>query len=142
MADNTEIESSKEDPKTPKNLFSLFPKFKLEFPFLKPGPKAEVGVKEEVKREIVVVGNEGEEGMVKKPDVVKFAERKPLAPPPLVVEAEESSAKTSNPVILWQEKVGRCIVVRRLCKGLCSWRVPCIEVDVGKVAREDQEGAF
>lgn len=102
MANNTEIESSKEDPKTPKNLFSLFPKFKLEFPFLKPGPKAEVGVKEEVKREIVVGGNEGEEGMVKKPDVVKFAERKPLAPPPLVVEAEESSAKTSNPVILWQ----------------------------------------
>ncbi|XP_059429447.1 uncharacterized protein LOC132163252 [Corylus avellana] len=102
MADNTEIESSKEDPKTPRNLFSLFPKFKLEFPFLKPGPKAEVGVKEEVKREIVVGGNEGEEGMVEKPDVVKFAERKAFAPPPLVVEAEESSAKTSNPVILWQ----------------------------------------
>jgi hypothetical protein len=119
MADNTEIESSKEDPKTPKNLFSLFPKFKLEFPFLKPGPKAEVGVKEEVKREIVVGGNEGEEGMVKKPDVVKFAERKPLAPPPLVVEAEESSAKTSNPVILWQVYIWNSIFCS--CSVNCVW---------------------
>jgi hypothetical protein len=102
MAENTEIASTKEDSKAPKNLFSLFPKFKLEFPFLKPGPKAEVGVKEEVKRETVVAGNEGEEVVVQKLDVVKFAERKALAPPPLVVEAEESSAKTSNPVILWQ----------------------------------------
>ncbi len=45
MAENTEIASTKEDSKAPKNLFSLFPKFKLEFPFLKPGPKAELVLK-------------------------------------------------------------------------------------------------
>lgn len=112
MAENTEIASSKEDPKAPNNPFSLFSKFKLEFPFLKTGPKAEVGVKEEVKRETVVGGNEGEEGIVKTPDVVKFAERKALAPPPLVVEAEEPSAKTSNPVILWQVYIWNSVFVR------------------------------
>ena len=103
MAENTEISSSKEDPKGPQNLFSLFPKFKLEIPFLKHGgPKVEAVVKEEVKGEIVVGGDEGKEDSTKKPDVVKFAERKPLIPPPLAVEVEEPSTKTSNPFILWQ----------------------------------------
>ncbi|KAL0007882.1 hypothetical protein SO802_009384 [Lithocarpus litseifolius] len=103
MAENTEISPSKEDPKGPQNLFSLFPKFKLEIPFLKHGgPKVEAVVKKEVKGEIVVGGDEGKEDSTKKPDVVKFAERKPLIPPPLAVEAEETSAKTSNPFILWQ----------------------------------------
>lgn len=103
MAENTEISNSKEDPKGPQNLFSWFPKFKLEIPFLKHGgPKVEAGLKEEVKGEVVVGGDEGKEDSTKKPDVVKFAERKPLIPPPLEVEAEESSAKTSNPFILWQ----------------------------------------
>ena len=103
MAENTEISNSKEDPKGPQNLFSWFPKFKLEIPFLKHGgPKVEAGLKEEVKGEVVVGGDEGKEDSTKKPDVVKFAERKPLIPPPLEVEAEESSARTSNPFILWQ----------------------------------------
>lgn len=103
MAENAEISTSKEDPKGPQNLFSFFPKFKLEIPFLKRGgPKAEVVVKKEVKGEIVVGGDEGKEDSTKKPDVVKFAERKPLIPPPLAVEAEETSSKTSNPFILWQ----------------------------------------
>jgi hypothetical protein len=103
MAENNEISSSKEDPKGPMNLFSLFPKFKLDIPFLKQEPKVEVVVKKEVKKEIVVVvGDEGKEDTNTKPDVVKFSERKPLIPPPLAIEAEESSAKTSNPFILWQ----------------------------------------
>ncbi|KAG2669353.1 hypothetical protein I3760_14G030700 [Carya illinoinensis] len=102
MAENTQIASSKEDPKAPKNLFSLFPKFKLELPFLKPGPKPEVRVVEEVKGEIVTGGDEGAETTNQKPDVVRFSERRALVPAPLVTEAEESSAKTSNPVILWQ----------------------------------------
>lgn len=103
MAENTEISNSKEDPKGPQNLFSLFPKFKLEIPFLKHGgPKVKVVVKKEVKGEIVVGGDEGKEDSTRKLDVVKFAERKPLIPTPLAIEAEETSAKTSNPFILWQ----------------------------------------
>jgi hypothetical protein len=39
----------------------LFLKFKLEFPFLKPGPKAELVLKSKWKRQIVVGGNEGDE---------------------------------------------------------------------------------
>lgn len=102
MASNTEIAGSKEDAGASKGPFSFLPKFKIELPFLKPGPKPEIVAGEEVKGGTVIVANEGQEDRVNKPDVVKFTERRPVAPAPLVVEAEESSAKTSNPVILWQ----------------------------------------
>ncbi|KAB1225311.1 hypothetical protein CJ030_MR1G015631 [Morella rubra] len=113
MADKAEIASSKEDPKAPKNLFSLFPKFNLELPFLKQAPKAAVVVKEEVETEIAVGGDKGEADTNKKPDVVKFSQRRTLVQSPVTIEAEESSAKTSNPVILWQVyALGGFLVVR------------------------------
>ncbi|CAL9005831.1 unnamed protein product [Prunus brigantina] len=100
MAENTEIVSKEEDPKGPKNLFSLFPKFKLQFPFLKQESKAGVAVEDEPTK--AVAGDEGLESKTQKPDTVRFPKAQLVVPPPVAVENEEPSTKTSNPIILWQ----------------------------------------
>lgn len=100
MAENTEIVSKEEDPKGPKNLFSLFPKFKLQFPFLKQESKAGVAVEDEPAK--AVAGDKGLESETQKPDTVRFPKAQLVVPPPVAVENEEPSTKTSNPIILWQ----------------------------------------
>ncbi|KAI5344291.1 hypothetical protein PRUPE_2G091100 [Prunus persica] len=111
MAENTEIVSKEEDPKGPKNLFSLFPKFKLQFPFLKQEPKAGVAVEDEPMK--AVAGDEGLESKTQKPDTVRFPKAQLVVPPPVAVENEEPSTKTSNPIILWQVyAIGGFLVLR------------------------------
>ncbi|KAJ7974960.1 Dihydrolipoamide acetyltransferase component of pyruvate dehydrogenase complex [Quillaja saponaria] len=113
MAESTEIVNKGEDPKAPKNIFSLLPKFKLEFPFLKPNPpntQTTTG-KDEVKTKVVVDDDGGIGNESQKPNVVRYPKRELVVPPPLEVEAEESG--TSNPVILWQVyALGGFIVLR------------------------------
>ncbi|XP_008232032.1 PREDICTED: uncharacterized protein LOC103331200 [Prunus mume] len=111
MAENTEIVSKEEDPKGPKNLFSLFPKFKLQFPFLKQESKAGVAVEDEPTK--AVAGDEGLESKTQKPDTVRFPKAQLVVPPPVAVENEEPSTKTSNPIILWQVyAIGGFLVLR------------------------------
>ncbi|KAM1124772.1 hypothetical protein ACFX1Q_040105 [Malus domestica] len=98
MAENTEIVIKEDDPKGPKNLFSLFPKFKLQLPFLKQEPEAaSVVVAEEPRKP-----EEGTESKTPKPVFMSFPKAQVVAPPPVAVECEEPITKTSNPIILWQ----------------------------------------
>ncbi|TQE08946.1 hypothetical protein C1H46_005329 [Malus baccata] len=99
MAENTEIVIKEDDPKGPKNLFSLFPKFKLQLPFLKQEPEAaSVVVAEEPRKP-----EEGTESKTPKPVFMSFPKAQVVAPPPVAVECEDPITKTSNPIILWQE---------------------------------------
>lgn len=99
MADATE---SKEDLKDQRNFFSVLGNiFKLPFP------------KNEPKSEEVTPVTEENEATSEKPDVVRFPHKPLEAPPPLKLEAEEESGKTSNPLILWQVCLTyiRCVMV-------------------------------
>ncbi|KAM1175629.1 hypothetical protein ACFX19_028604 [Malus domestica] len=107
MAENTEIVIKEDGPKGPKNLFSLFPKFKLQFPFLKQEPEGVV-VADEPRKE-----DEGTESNIQKPVVVSFPKAQVAAPPPVAVEYEEPITKTSNPIIFWQlSALGGYLVLR------------------------------
>ena len=97
MADNTEIVTNQVNPEEPKNVFSIFPKFKLQFPFFKQEPKPGF-VAEGEGKESVAVDDERESS---KPDMVRFPKAQLVVSPPVAVENEETG-KTSNPVILWQ----------------------------------------
>ncbi|KAM1140041.1 hypothetical protein ACFX13_040869 [Malus domestica] len=111
MAENTEIVIKEDDPKGPKNLFSLFPKFKLQLPFLKQEPEAaSVVVAEEPRKP-----EEGTESKTPKPVIVSFPKAQVVAPPPVAVECEDPITKTSNPIILWQlSALGGYLVLRWL----------------------------
>ncbi|KAM1262957.1 hypothetical protein ACFX13_028685 [Malus domestica] len=107
MAENTEIVIKEDGPKGPKNLFSLFPKFKLQFPFLKQEPEGVVVADEPRK------ADEGTESNIQKPVVVSFPKAQVAAPPPVAVEYEEPVTKTSNPIIFWQlSALGGYLVLR------------------------------
>ncbi|GMN52791.1 hypothetical protein TIFTF001_021939 [Ficus carica] len=98
MPGNSEIAGQEADPREPKNVFSLFPNFKLQFPFLKPkdGSVADEGPKE------AAVSDGGSEKIeTQKPGFVRFPKAQLAVPPPVAVENEETG-KTSNPIILWQ----------------------------------------
>ncbi|KAF8039144.1 hypothetical protein BT93_B1633 [Corymbia citriodora subsp. variegata] len=98
MAEKDGILVSSEAPKDQKNAFPFFPNFGFKFPFQFPKKEPKP-----VMKEPELAGGQGVgEGEGEKPDVVRFP-RKPLeSPPPLKLEVEEESGKTSNPVILWQ----------------------------------------
>ncbi|RXI06559.1 hypothetical protein DVH24_025695, partial [Malus domestica] len=81
MAENTEIVIKEDGPKGPKNLFSLFPKFKLQFPFLKQEPEGVVVADEPRK------ADEGTESNIQKPVVVSFPKAQVAAPPPVALSA-------------------------------------------------------
>ncbi|TQD82561.1 hypothetical protein C1H46_031877 [Malus baccata] len=107
MAENTEIVIKEDGPKGPKNLFSLFPKFKLQFPFLKQEPEGVIIADEPRK------ADEGTESNIQKPVVVSFPKAQVVAPPPVAVEYEEPITKTSNPIIFWQlSALGGYLVLR------------------------------
>ncbi|XP_068344629.1 uncharacterized protein [Pyrus communis] len=107
MAENTEIVIKEDGPKGPKNLFSLFPKCKLQFPFLKQEPE---GV---VVADVPRKADEGTESNIQKPVVVSFPKEQVAAPPPVAVEFEEPITKTSNPIIFWQlSALGGYLVLR------------------------------
>ncbi|KAM2004032.1 hypothetical protein ACFX15_027527 [Malus domestica] len=107
MAENTEIVIKEDGPKGPKNLFSLFPKFNLQFPFLKQEPEGVVVADEPRK------ADEGTESNIQKPVVVSFPKAQVAAPPPVAVEYEEPITKTSNPIIFWQlSALGGYLVLR------------------------------
>ncbi|XP_037495047.1 uncharacterized protein LOC105648357 isoform X2 [Jatropha curcas] len=82
MADD---ENRKNDPKVPNNLFLLSPKFELKFP---PFMKFDDSIVED------------REETSQKPDVVRFADPKPVTPPPLKLYNEELE-KRSHPLILF-----------------------------------------
>ncbi|GMN35299.1 hypothetical protein TIFTF001_048440 [Ficus carica] len=87
----------------PRNVFSLFPpKFKLQFPFLKPkdGSVANKGP-----MEVAVAGGGSEKIESQKPGFVRFPKAQ-VAVPPLVVAENDETGKTSNPIIFWQ-KIGK-----------------------------------
>lgn len=100
MAENAETVSKGEEPKAPSNGFSLFPKFNLQLPFFKQEPKNAGTSGEDEPRE-AVVGDDGSQSKIQKPDMVRFPKAELVVPPPVAVENEEPG-KTSNPVILWQ----------------------------------------
>ncbi|PRQ56342.1 hypothetical protein RchiOBHm_Chr1g0334731 [Rosa chinensis] len=92
MAENTEIVSRDEGPKKPINLFALFPKFKLQFPFWK---------QQEQKPGVVPVEDEATNTGTQKPVTVRFPKAQPVVPT-VAAEVEEPVTKTSNPIIVWQ----------------------------------------
>lgn len=100
MAENAETVSKGEEPKAPSNGFSLFPKFNLQLPFFRQEPKNAGTPGEDEPRE-AVVGDDGSQSKIQKPDMVRFPKAELVVPPPVAVENEEPG-KTSNPVILWQ----------------------------------------
>lgn len=94
-----------EHPKAPNPFFSLFQNLVKNLPL----PKFEA------KQRVADRGQEGQgegegEGEVisKKVDVVRFSEKRPIIPPPLKLEAEESD-NSSSPTVLWQ-----------VCSMLCA----------------------
>ncbi|XP_020203994.1 uncharacterized protein LOC109789446 [Cajanus cajan] len=100
MTGNTEIAVTKEEP--PKhslpNLFSFFPKFDFQLPFLPPKPKP----KPKPKSEPQAAKPEHEPP---KPIVVRFPKSQGavVSSSSLQVESDHSSAaKTSNPFVIWQ----------------------------------------
>lgn len=101
MAEKNGILVSSEAPKDRKNAFPFFPDFGFKFPF-------QFRKKEPIPaKEPEPAGGESEGGSTsEKPDVVRFPHKSLEPPPPLKLEVEEESGKTSNPVILWQ--VRRC----------------------------------
>ncbi|XP_030550542.1 uncharacterized protein LOC115755327 [Rhodamnia argentea] len=97
-----------ETPKDQKNPFSFFPNlgFKFPFQFPKKEPKP-------VKKPELAAGESEGESRSEKPDVVSFPPKPLESPPPLKLEVEEESGKTSNPVILWQVyAIGGFLILR------------------------------
>lgn len=92
MAENTEIVSKEEGPKGPINLFSLLPKFKLQFPFWK---------QQEPQPGVVAVEDEASKTGTQKPAIARFPKAEPVVPT-VAVETEEPMTRTSNPIIVWQ----------------------------------------
>ncbi|KAK9902503.1 hypothetical protein M0R45_001559 [Rubus argutus] len=90
MVENTEIVSKEEGPKGPINLFALFPKLKLQFPFWK---------QQEPQPRLVAV--EDEASKTGKPAIAMFPKAEPVVPT-VAVETEEPMTRTSNPIIVWQ----------------------------------------
>ncbi|XP_028770167.1 uncharacterized protein LOC114727645 [Neltuma alba] len=99
MANNREIVIKEEDPKAPRFVFPFFPNFKFDLPFLKTNSTEASG--KEVERRTGTVDDESTGNDGAKPSFVRFPKTQSVVPPPLETEAEES-AKTSNPIILWQ----------------------------------------
>ncbi|XP_030439907.1 uncharacterized protein LOC115661849 [Syzygium oleosum] len=97
MAEKNGILVSSEAPKDQKNAFPFFPDFGFKFPF-------QFRKKEPIPaKKPEPAGGESEGGSTsEKPDVVRFPHKSLEPPPPLKLEVEEESGKTSNPVILWQ----------------------------------------
>ncbi|KAJ9684758.1 hypothetical protein PVL29_016970 [Vitis rotundifolia] len=97
MADKGGNMAISEHPKAPNPFFSLFQNLVKNLPL----PKFEA------KQRVADSGQEGQgegEGEVissKKVDVVRFSEKRPIIPPPLKLEAEESD-NSSSPTVLWQ----------------------------------------
>ncbi|XP_057446381.1 uncharacterized protein LOC130738425 [Lotus japonicus] len=93
----------KQQPSPFPNLFSFFPKFNLQLPFLPPKPKPSFGDKTATTTP-EQHHNEESSNSNSKRSLVRFPKTQPVAPPsPLQAEADpESSTKTSNPFILWQ----------------------------------------
>ncbi|XP_015583705.3 uncharacterized protein LOC8263589 isoform X2 [Ricinus communis] len=88
----SEIENKQDDdPEINKNLFLIFPKF--EFKFLKFGNNLDPKVEKVLNKEKEKTGSN------KPGDVVKFADPKPITPPPLKIENQEAS-KLSHPLVL------------------------------------------
>ncbi|KAE9589839.1 hypothetical protein Lal_00021520 [Lupinus albus] len=93
-----------------KKILSLLNNFKIELqkiPFFNPKPK------QNNKTSLVVVADDQhkhkkeqdqEEEGTKVPKIVRFPKNQVVVPPPLetLVDPQDSSYKTSNPVILWQ----------------------------------------
>lgn len=103
MADKGGNMAISEHPKAPNPFFSLFQNLVKNLPL----PKFEA------KQRVADRGQEGQgegEGEVisKKVDVVRFSEKRPIIPPPLKLEAEESD-NSSSPTVLWQ-----------VCSMLCA----------------------
>ncbi|TKY51701.1 hypothetical protein E2542_SST23220 [Spatholobus suberectus] len=97
MARDTETAVPEESPKqSPPNLFSFFPKFNFELPFLPPKPKPKPEPQEP---------NPHQEAP--KPNVVRFPKTQVVAVSSSPLQAEpdangSATAKTTNPFILWQ----------------------------------------
>uniref|UniRef100_A0A2P2J0L0 Uncharacterized protein n=1 Tax=Rhizophora mucronata TaxID=61149 RepID=A0A2P2J0L0_RHIMU len=110
MADK-EMASREDEPRKPQTPFALFPKFHIAIPFLNQPKKAESGAGKEAKNSVIVIPEEGESERIKRenenhrPSVVSFPERRPIIPPSLDVEVEESSGRTQNPIVIWQKLV-------------------------------------
>ncbi|PON32991.1 hypothetical protein TorRG33x02_355680 [Trema orientale] len=118
MAENTEIVTKQVNPEEPGNVFSLFPKFKLQLPFFKQDPEP-VSVDEGERREAMAADDEGNGRESWKPGMVRFPKAQVVVPPPVAVENEETG-KTSNPVILWQVyALGGFLVLRWI---LARWK--------------------
>ncbi|CAK7325330.1 unnamed protein product [Dovyalis caffra] len=109
--ESSKIVSQNDSSQKPKNLFSIIPKFELKFPFFN---KSVPLAKEETKIAVVSEGGENESGN-QKPNIVSFPNARPLITSSIEVEAEESSGRTHNPVIIWQVyALGGFIVVKWL----------------------------
>ncbi|XP_054786201.1 uncharacterized protein LOC129292638 [Prosopis cineraria] len=111
MAKNSEIVIKEEDPKAPRFVFPFFPNFKFDLPFLKPNPSKPVEASgKAVERRTSM--DEGTGNETAKPSFVRFPKTQLVVPPPMETEAEES-AKTSNPIIIWQVYALGAILVSR-----------------------------
>ncbi|XP_027367405.1 uncharacterized protein LOC113873473 [Abrus precatorius] len=112
MNKTTEIVAIEETPQSPKQptpnpLLSFFSNlnFHFELPFFPPKPKSQL---EEPPKQAQVSPSS-------KPNVVRFPKTQVVVPPSLEAEpdADQSSTKTSNPIILWQVYVLGGIIISR-----------------------------
>ncbi|KAK9229668.1 hypothetical protein WN944_022632 [Citrus x changshan-huyou] len=139
MAENTEIASSPRKQEN-KSIVLLLPKFQLNLPFFfnQQPKKAEETVvsKGTGKTSTVSEADDGNASSVK-PSLARFPDAtRPILPPPIELEAEEPTGRTSNPVVLWQ-----CFLMphenTHLCNHLSAYTLPlnnqstgCIEVNI------------
>ncbi|CAN0826158.1 hypothetical protein LINGRAPRIM_LOCUS2184 [Linum grandiflorum] len=93
---------------TKRGPFSFLSKFNLPNPFFNPAAQT-ASPSSDLPTSAVV----GEEIDAPKPNVARFPNARPVVPPHMEVEVEESSHRTHNPVIIWQVyAMGGFIIVK------------------------------